>query len=518
MISKERRARIRRLFFAEHWKVGTIANELGVHPDTVKRAIESDRFAPKPRRIRPTQLDPYKEFINRTLETYPKLRSTRLHEMLQQRGYPGSVIQLRRYVKTVRPTKREAYMRLETLPGEQGQTDWGHFGKITVGSARRDLSCFVMALSYSRAIFARFFLNQMMESFLRGHVEAFDAFGGVPREVLYDNLKSAVTERDGELVRFHPRLLELAGHYHFAPKACAPYRGNEKGKVERVIRYIRDSFFAARSFHSLEHLNAQLKKWIAEIAHTRPAPGDPSRRPVAEVFAEEQPRLLPLPENPISTELLQPVRSGKRPYVRFDKNDYSIPHTLTRQSLTLAASETRVRILDANHDTVAEHVRSYDRGQYIEDEAHLRDLARYKRRAGALPARQRIMSACPHAAPFFAELAARDEPLRGHVTRLGRLLDAYGEADLDAAFKEAVQRGAISSASVAHILDQKRREQHQPPPLMPVLSTDPRVHSLRVTPHSLASYDELAATDADLNDDACKPDNTSQGDNNDNAR
>jgi hypothetical protein len=357
-----------------------------------------------------------------------------------------------------------------------------------------------------------------MECFSRGHVEAFDAFGGVPRELLYDNLKSVVTERDGELIRFHPQILEMAAHYHFAPKPCAPYRGNEKGKVERTIRYLRDSFFAARSFQSLDHLNAQLEQWIAERAHVRPAPEDPSKRSVAGLFTEEQPRLLPLPEHPFPTELVQPVRSGKRPYIRFDNNDYSIPHRLTRRPLTLVASETRVRILDEADNAVAEHVRSYDRGQYIEDESHLRDLARYKRRAGILPARQRIMSACPHAAPFFAELVARDEPLRGHLKRLGRLLDAYGDAALDAAFKEAVQRGAISSASVAHILDQKQRQTHQPPPLMPVLSTDPRVRSLRVTPHALAPYDDLAATDAELNDGACEPDNKPQGDTDDCAR
>src|SRR2546425_13375736 len=198
--------------------------------------------------------------------------------MLRSRGSPGSVIPLRRYVRTVRPAARtEAYLRLQTLPGEQGQVDWGSFGKVAVGHTQRTLSCFVLVLSWSRAVYARFALDQTLESFLRGHVEAFTALGGVPRTLLYDNLKSVVLERVGDHIRFHPRLLELAGHYHFAPQPCAPYRGNEKGKVERMIQYLRHSFFAARRFASLNDLNAQLATWIAETAHARSVPGTAGR-------------------------------------------------------------------------------------------------------------------------------------------------------------------------------------------------------------------------------------------------
>jgi transposase len=493
LISKEQRARIRRLYYAEHWKVGTIAAELGVHPDTVKRALELHNRGPKPRPIRPTLLDPYKPFIGEVLEQYPRLRATRLYEMLQPRGYAGSVIQLRRYVKTVRPaTKREAFLRLSTMPGEQGQVDWGHFGKLQVGSVTRPLSCFVMVLSHSRAIFARFFLNQVMESFLQGHVEAFEWFGGVPRTLLYDNLKSVVIERDGELMRLNPRILELAGYYHFAPKPCAPYRGNEKGKVERTIRYIRDSFFAAREFRTLEELNGKLRKWLDEIAHVRPVPGSNAKQPIAEVLDAERERLLPLPEHAFSTELVRPVRSGKTPYIRFDSNDYSIPHTYVREPLTLVASERRIRILDAAQSCIVEHPRSYDGKQRIENPEHIRALARVKKRHAPISAkREQIMLACPHAAPFFAELCERNVPMTNNVIQLRRLLEAYGREALDAALKQAVERGAVSSASVAHILEQARRRAAQPPVLVPKLSDDPRIHQQLAVPHALAPYDQL---------------------------
>ena len=275
MIPEELRSRIRRLFFAEHWKIGTIAAELGVHHDAVEHALEPKQFINKRWAATAAALDAYKPFVKLTLDQYPRLRATRLLEMIQDRGYTGSVSALRRYVRKVRPVSRhEAFFRLSVLPGEQAQVDWGSFGKIRVGRGERFLSCFVMVLAWSRATFARFTLDQTLESFVRCHVEGFERLGGVPRTVLYDNLKSVVLERQGDLIRFHPRILELAGHYHFAPKPVAIARGNEKPRVERRIRDLRESFFAARGFASLDDLNRQLDEWIQRIVHARRVPGE----------------------------------------------------------------------------------------------------------------------------------------------------------------------------------------------------------------------------------------------------
>jgi transposase len=406
MIPPARRAEIRRLFFAEHWPIHTIAANLGLHHDTVRSAVERERFIRPGPQIRPTRLDPYKPFMIATLEQYPRLRATRLWTMVPERGFAGSAVQVRRYVRTVRPAApTEAYLRLETLPGEQAQVDWGNFGQLRVGSTTRLLSCFVLVLSWSRACYARFALDQTLESFLRGHVEAFAARGGTPRTILYDNLKSVVLERLADHIRFPPRLLELAGHYHFAPQPCAVARGNEKGRVERMIGFLRHAFFAARPFRSVADLNAQLARWLAEVAHARPVPSRREQR-VAEALAEEQPRLLPLPEHPFSGDLLRAVSSGKTPYIRFDGNDYSIPHTLVRRPLTLVASEHQVRLLDGTAE-VARHARSYDRGQRIEDDAHLAALVAEKRRAHDLRGRDGLRHACPHADAFLDALAAR---------------------------------------------------------------------------------------------------------------
>lgn len=505
MIDAELFARIRRLFFAEHWKVGTIATELGVHHETVTHAIEADRFARSQRQLRPSMLDPYKPFIGEVLDKHPKLRATRLLEMLRPRGYPGGYLPVMRYVRSVRPAARaEAFLKLQTLPGEQAQVDWGHFGKIQVGGATRSLSCFVLVLSWSRAMFARFTLDQTLETFLLGHALAFEATGGVPRRILYDNLKSVVVERVGEHIRFHPQILECAGHYHFAPVPCAPYRGNEKGKVERTIQYLRHGFFAARRFTSVEDLNRQLADWIERIAHARPVPGDPARRPVRDALADERERLLPLPEHRFACDHVRPVASGKQPYVRFDRNDYSIPHDRIRQPLTLIASETEIRVTDAVGAVLAAHRRSYDSGVVIEDPAHLEKLTAEKRRALELRRRDRLRGACPTAATFLDALARRGEPIGAHALHLARLLDAHGPGALDAALAHALERGAVSSASVAHLLDQRARAKKAPPHIPVVLPDDPRVRDLRVTPHALTDYDALAKENDDADDDTSR--------------
>ncbi len=492
MISPELRSRIRRLFFAEHWKMGTIAAELGIHRDTVALAVESERFINVAFRASASILDPYRDFVRVTLEHHPRLRATRLLQMIQQRGYSGTVWPLRRFVRCIRPvSSHEAFFRLSTLPGEQGQVDWGSFGSIAIGNTRRSLSCFVMVLSWSRAIFARFALDQTLESFLRCHVQAFAAFDGVPRSLLYDNLKTAVLERVGDVIRFHPRLLDLAGHYHFAPRPVAVARGNEKGRVERAIRYLRDSFFAARAFHSLEDLNRQLDDWTLRVAHARIVPTDVEKRTVEVAFDQERARLLPLPAHPFACEHIHATSSGKTPYLRFDGNDYSIPHTLVRKPLSLVASDTIVRVLDGD-DVVAHHARSWERGRQLEDPRHLEGLADEKRHAREHRGKNRLFAACASAEPFLQNVALHGGHLGGTTTRLLHLLEQYGASEVEFALAEAHRRGAFAAQSVAHVLDQRRRARKTLAPIPVVLPDDPRVRNLVVTPRSLGVYDALA--------------------------
>ena len=482
---------IRRLHYAEHWKVGTIVAEMKLHHDAVERALGLDsRGGMAVKRVLPTLLDDYKPFIREMLEKHPRLRATRLFHMVKPRGYQGGYQPVKRYVREVRPAaKTEAFFRLETLPGEEAQVDWGLFGRQRVGDAERQLCCFVMVLSHSRAVYARFALDMTLESFLRGHVFAFEALGGVPRRVLYDNLKSVVLERYGDAVRFHPRLLELAGHYHFAPTPCAPYRGNEKGKVERTIRYLRDSFFAARRFTSVADLNAQLSTWVSDVAMVRQWPGAKDSRRVVDVFGDEKPRLMALPAGAFATDVMREVASGKTPYVRFDGNDYSIPHSLVRKPLTLCASEDKVRLLDGI-DEVAHHARCYDKGRRLESEAHLAGLAKEKRHAAQLRSRDVLKASLKHADEFFAALCLRDKSLSHEAARLTKLVSKYGPGDVDVAMAEALARHSVSAASVGHLLDAQARKRGQLPVLDVVVPES--VRDIHVTPHPLSDYDGLS--------------------------
>jgi transposase len=318
MIDKDLEAKILRHHFVEQWGVNTIARQMGIHHTTVDRVLAQAGLPKAERARRPSIVDPYHPLILETLAQYPTLTAARLLAMARARGYAGGASQFRAHVAQLRPRRpAEAYLRLKTLPGEQAQVDWGHFGHLQIGRARWPLMAFVMVLSFSRQIFLRFYLDQRMDNFLRGHVAAFEAMGGVARVLLYDNLRSAVLERRGSAIRFHPTLLDLSAHYRFEPRPVAPARGNEKGRVERAIRYIRGNFFAGRSWAGLDDLNAQAAAWCDGPSAQRPCPEDPTRT-VAEAFAQEQTHLIALPDNPYPTEERLVVHVGKTPYVRFE--------------------------------------------------------------------------------------------------------------------------------------------------------------------------------------------------------
>lgn len=377
VVTPELRAQILRLYFADQWRVGTIARQLQLHRDTVRRVLAVSKVLCAPAVVPLRLIDPFMPFIQETLAKFPTLAASRLHAMVQERGYGGGSSYFRHLVAPLRPRPAaEAYLRLRTLAGEQSQVDWAHMGYVMVGKAKRHLMAFVMVLSYSRCIFLHFSLNAQMDSLLRGHVLAFDAWGGVPRVILSDNLKSAVLERMGDAIRFNPQNQAFAAHYRFEPRPVAVARGNEKGRVERSIRYIRDNFFAARVFADVADLNAQAKVWTDGPASTRPWP-EGVQLTVAQAFETEQPKLMALPMDGYPVDARLEVSVAKTPYVRFDLNDYSIPHTHVQRTVTVLASADRVRVLDCEV-VLADHARSYDKGVQVEIAAHVEDLVQQK--------------------------------------------------------------------------------------------------------------------------------------------
>lgn len=490
MIASETEALILRYFHAEHWKVGTIARQLGVHHSVVVRVPAKDGQAKASGVPRVRLIDPYLPFVRETLARFPALSAARLYCMVKARGFAGSERHFRDLVRGYRPARKtEAYLRLRPLPGEQAQVDWAHFGHLTIGQAKRPLMAFVMVLSYSRQIYLRFFLDARMENFLRGHLGAFSAWNGAPRVLLYDNLKSAVIERQGGAIRFNPALLAFAAHYRFEPRPVAVARGNEKGRVERAIRFIRENFWPARTFTDLDDLNAQAAAWCGEVA-SRPCPEEQSQSVQAVFNRDDQPRLLGLPETPYPVVERVETTVGKTPYIRFDTNDYSVPHDCVRKTLTVLAEPHELRIVDGAR-IVATHPRSYDKGQQIEDACHIEALTQAKRAARAHRSTDRLISAVPQAQTLLAQAAARNEPIGRIAQDLLLLLDSYGAAELTAAIVHALERGVAHPNAVRLALTLNRQAQRQLPPAVTTLPAHIQARDVAVRPPRLDVYDRL---------------------------
>jgi len=496
-LNKEQENKILRYHFVEHWKVGTIATQLNLHHSVVDRVLAQAGLPKVERTLRSSIIDPYLPFIHETLATYPTLTAARLYDMAKARGYPGAPSFFRQRISQMRPRKQpEAYQRLKTLSGEQAQVDWGSFGHVTIGKARRPLVAFVMVLSFSRQIFLRFYLNQQMENFLRGHVAAFAQWNGVPKICLYDNLKSAVLERQGDVIRFHPTLLALSSHYRFEPRPVAVARGNEKGRVERAIRYIRDSFFAARQFNDIDDLNQQADRWCQQTSADRRCPGDQTKT-VRQVFVEEQPTLLALPDDAFPTWEQVPVSARKTPYIRFDLNDYSIPHTHVQKTLTVNADLTQVRVLDGN-DILATHKRSFDKGQQIEQQAHIDALWQSKVEAKRSRGHNRLSHASPLIDSLLEQTVARGHVLKTTINLLIECLDDYGQSELHLALDEAIANKSPHPEGVRQILTRRREARQQPPPIS--IAVPEKARRFSVKQANLSDYDNLQTPEENEND------------------
>jgi transposase len=487
-VSAELEAEIARLFHAERWKIETIANELGVHHSVVRRAL--GLLSPRPgtnashEAVR--MLEPYAAFVQETLQRYPRLRATRLWDMLRERGFEGSARSVRRFVRTVRPAPtREAFLRLDPLVGEQAQIDWAHVGSLPVAGGRRSLWLFLMVLSWSRAMWGEFCFDLTVHSLLRSLVRASTYFGGTTRQWLFDNPKIVVLERHRDACRFHPLLLGLAGAMHVQLRLCAPYRGNEKGRVERKIRFVRQRFLEGREIFSTEQGNREFLAFIEKIAHQQAHPNH-SQRTVAECLAEEQPRLLALPQPLPSTDLVLPVLIDKTAFAHFESNLYSVPARYVEQTLALVADDRVVRILDGEQ-TVAEHARLWGQRQQIAAPEHRAEIMQTKRRAGPTTGRERLRAAASGIDVVIERWVEAGRNVGTMVAQTCRLLDLYGRDIFEKAIAETIERGTHDPGEIGVLCEKHRRAAERPVPLEVPLGD--HVPDRDVVPHDLGGYD-----------------------------
>jgi len=491
MVNAEIQAEIRRMFHVDHMKVFAISRNLRVSRDVVRRVLNIQRFNPDKECERPSKLDPYVPLIEEIVAKHPRIRATRLCCLLRERGFSGSVNIVRTALREgLRPKPKRAFQVLTSFPGEQAQVDWGSFGKIKVGNAERALSCFVMVLSWSRGIFARFMLDQTTASFMAAHQEAFSYLGGVARQIRYDNLKSVVISRDGRAIQFNDNFLEFAGNCGFLPSACNPYSGHEKGKVERTIRYIRDSFFAYRHYRDIHDLNTQLKTWIETTAMARPWPEDHAMV-IRTQWTLEKTKLLPLPVHANPCERREEVRIGKTPYARFDLNDYSVPWRLTMKTLTVWANEARVKIFDGTTQ-VADHERCYARQQRLTDNTHLSGMYDHAPGAEHLQGRDRVLRILPESREYLDQVHAEQGRTSRAVYTIEKLVEKYGKDPVNEAIQKSVELKRYDSWFLRTATQRIHLNCGAPLPKPLHLPDRDEVKNLHIEKRDLNRYDRLS--------------------------
>ena len=480
-------AEIRRFHLIEKVPIAQIAQRLHLDRKTVRRAVRSDRVPGIKRAVTtPPRLEPYKPYLAERLAAYPQLPATVLFRELKSQGYPGSLRRLQNYLQGARDKAKPVFLRIETPPGEQAQCDWAHCGSVLIGKAWRKLSAFVMLLSYSRLLYVEFTLSQCLEDFLQCHIHAFEFFGGVPRQILYDNLRQVVLSRFGADIRFNPTFMEFAGVFGFKPVPCNLARGNEKGKVENGIYFLRVNFMAGRKL-LWPDVNRDVQTWLADTANTR-LHRTTRERPVDRA-EQEKPFLLSLPARPYDAAITRVVRSTHQALVRFDGNIYSVPHRYAYKTLTLKATARKVSLW-LESEEIASHLRCYDRGQVVENPKHYEGILATKRKHFRHILHKRFAELGPTAATFLDGLIAADVSPARHLQQILNLVSTYGQDEVLAAMEHAIDCNAFGGAYVQNILLQRRAARGLPELQSLDIPQRPDWNDIETSDPDLSVYDQ----------------------------
>ena len=455
MIDYEMYCKIKYCHDRQQLTIAQTARALDLHAETVAKWVGCAQFHPRQPAPRSSQLDPFKDQIVRLLETHP-YSAQQIYQRLREDGFAGGYTLVKSYVRKVRPVRRQAFLKLSFAPGECAQLDWGEYGTIGVGSTRRRLSFFVMVLCHSRLMYVEFTVSQTMEHFLAAHEHAFAAFQGCPGRLMIDNLKSAVLRRVvGEAPTFNPRYVDFARHWGFGISACNVAKGNEKGRVENGVGYIKKNFLNGLDFLDFSAVNPAAALWLETIANVR-IHGETHQRPV-DRFKEEQALLHPLNPMPYDIGRIQSQRVSKQFRVTLDTNHYSVPAELASQRVTLKAYPDRVCIYHQDK-LVARHVRSYDRRQDIEDPDHPKELLAQRRKAREQRLLVQFLSLSRHAQAYLEGIEQRRMNPRHHLRKIVALGEIYGVEALDRAIQDGIEFAAYSCEYIANILEMRARE------------------------------------------------------------
>ncbi len=433
-----------------------VSRRLGISRTTVSKYWNGTKEKLKePRYSRRSQLiDPYSDYIMARLEEYPELTAYRLNKEISKSGYQGSERTVRRYVQSVRPQKYREYKPFETLPGEQAQVDWGHFGTIVVEGVRYKLYAFVFTLCWSRVSYVEFIIRGDMATFLSCMHRAFGYIGGVPREVLFDNAKVVVSERVGSVVRFNENLLHLSLAYGFIPRACWINDPETKGKVESQVKYVRRGFFYGRKFKGLDDLNRQSLAWCNEEANPR-IHGTTGEIPW-ERLAEEHEYLKPMPTQVDMPFVIEERQATRTNLISVQGNQYSVPSSFARRKVCFRRYEKHLELLDGQKvvDTIP---LTYGRGKRIIRDDHYPEHQRFQeRKTPSHPLQARFEALAPEAPAYLQGLSrSRVGTLRNQMQRIADLGEIYPPAAISRAMQRALEYQSFGYGILKRILERQ---------------------------------------------------------------
>jgi transposase len=481
-------AEVLRLGLVEGVAVRAIAKRLHMSRKTVRKILGRHRAPPRPAaEPRGSILDPYETAIRAVLDDTPEMLAPAVLERLRPLGYTGSVTILRARLRRLRPRgHREAFLTLDFPPGEAMQIDWADFGFALPGVARR-VSAFVAVLCYSRRLYIEFTLSQTMGSFLRCMERCTRFYGGTTLVDIFDNMKTVVTSHTATATVFNPRFLDYArARGGFAVRACNVRKGNEKGRVERPIGFVRRRFWPGRRFRDLLDLNTQAARWRDDFANGRVH--EVTGKVPQLVFDHDEKRLLkPLPETPFNTDDVDGMGVTKMFRVPFDRNHYSVPWRLASQQVLVRADDDFVSVF-LETKQIAQHRRSWDIGQDIEHPSHKKGLLEHKPRAaaGALP--PALLALGDLGRSYFKVLAAGSRSIHRETLRLTFLVEIFGAIATESAIREVMQTGHVGAEYVEYVMRYKRGLVPQPAPLR--LGND-ELDAISLPEPDLSVYDQL---------------------------
>jgi len=463
--------------------VAQTARALHLHPKTIAKWSARSHFEPRRSVSRGSVLDPFKPRVTRLLDTYP-YSAVQIFQRLREEGFGGGMTILRDYVRRIRPPKRPVYLKLHFVAGECAQVDWGSFGSVVVGNTRRRLSFFVMVLAYSRRLFVEFTVSQTMEHFLACHEHAFAELG-VPSKLMVDNLKSAVLQRlAGVAPVFNPRYLDFARHHGFEIVACNVGRGNEKGRVESGVGYVKKNFLRGLELSEFSAIQAAAQVWLDTVANVR-IHGETQRRPI-DLFAEERSRLRRPNPHPYDLGRTSTTIASSQFRITLDTNHYSVPCAYAHRRLTVKAYPDRVCIYFEDQ-LIARHPRRYDRHEDIEDPDHAKGLIAQRGRAREQRLMMQFLALSPDAAAYYEGLEQRRFNARQHVRKILALAEIYPTDAVARAISDGLCFEAFSAEYITNILEARARALPEPGPLQLTRRHD--LLDIDIAPPDLNAYE-----------------------------